>query len=125
LRAGAATADESVAKAHREHLNAHYEEPRPGDATRTLGRYLMSLEPRSSVLSAASSPDDRCKAAYFFGLQEIVRGRYEDASEWFQLVYGSCTATWSWRLVSFAGARMSEWYTFDQDLDIAAERKIW
>lgn len=125
LRAGAAAADPSVADAHRADLLDHYREAKPGDATKTIGRHLLGLEDRNAVLAALTTPDDRCKAAYFFGLQEIAGGRYEEASDWYQLVFDTCGKGWSWRLLSFAESTLNKWYTFDENLRRAATRKVW
>jgi tetratricopeptide (TPR) repeat protein len=125
MRAGAAVADEKVARAHRAALLDHYRDPKPGDASVTIGRYLSGLGSRQAVLGAASVPVDRCKAAYFFGLEEIARGRYEEGSDWYQLVYDTCGNTWAWRLVSFTWSTMNEWYAFDQNLRAASANHVW
>ena len=125
MRAGATTVDQSVAATHREDLRSHYAEANPRDLDRTLARHLLGLEPRDAVLAAITKPDQQCKAAYFLALPEIGSGHYDRASDGFQLVYGTCSATWSWRLVSLAEQILGEWYTFGQTLDVAAEKKVW
>ena len=125
LRAGAATADENVARARRPALLEHYRDAKPGDADRAIGRYLIGLDRREAVLAAAIAPVDRCKAAYFFGLQDVVAGRYEDGSDWYQLVYDTCGNDWAWRLVSFTWSTMNEWYYFDRNLRAAAAHRVW
>ncbi len=125
LRAGAARADPAIMKMRGAGLLEHFREPRPRDGTQTLARYLLGLEDRAAVLAAQSAPEDRCKAAYFFGLDDLAAGRYEEGLAWFGLVFDSCTRTWSWRLVGFARSTLMKWYSSGEDLHSLAASKTW
>ena len=125
LRTGSATADPAVAAAHGAALRERYREPKSGDPMWTLSRQLLGLEKQEAVLQSAKSNDDRCRAAYFFGLQDIVAGRYEDGSDWLQLVAANCSKPTSWELVGFALTTFESWHAFDQNLRLAAAAKVW
>jgi tetratricopeptide (TPR) repeat protein len=125
FRAGAAAVDPATSAAHRPMLLEHYRESRPGQTTWTIGRYLLGLEERQAVLASVKTEDGRCGAAYFLGLKDISSGRYEDASDWFQLVNAICSKPPSWGFVAFAHTTTSEWSKFDRDLRTAAARKVW
>ena len=74
---------------------------------------------------AAKTPVDRCKAAYFFGMQDLAGGRYESASDWYKLVYDTCRQAWGWRLSRFAWSTLNAWYVYDRNLREAAAHRVW
>jgi len=124
LRAGASLVDEPSAREHRAELAAHYADPGAPDPSRATGRYLLGMGDRASVLRSLKTPRDRCRAAYFFGLQGIAAGRYAEASEWFQVPFDAC-AGYDWRSNAFARTHLAEWYSTGQNLKEAEARRIW
>jgi hypothetical protein len=125
LRAGSSMVDEAVSRSHQAALLEHYRDAKAENADIVIGRYLAGLEYRDVVVAAAKTPVDRCKAAYFFGLQELATGRYEEASDWYQLVYDTCGNTWAWRLSQFAWRTLNEWSAYDRNLREAATHRVW
>jgi len=124
LRAGASLVDERSAREHRAELTAHYSDPGGPDPSRATGRYLLGLADRESALRSLKAPRDRCRAAYFFGLQGIAAGRYGEASEWLQVPFDACTG-YDWRSNAFARTHLAEWYSSGQNLREAEARRIW
>ena len=110
LRAGAVAADPAIAAAHRKDVAEHFRDPMPNDPTRTLARYLLGMEDREAAARAATTPVDRCKAAYFFGLGEVASGRYPQASDWYLTAFDGCTKA-AWRMSYFSRTTLRRWST--------------
>jgi hypothetical protein len=125
LRAGAAAADVPTRAARRAGLMEHFRDARPGNGTHAIGRYLMGLDDRTAMMKAATSPDDRCRAAYFLGVEQIAAGRYEDASDWFRLVSATCFWGEQWRPANLAFETRSRWAFYYGNLAAAAQKKDW
>ena len=125
LRTGAVIADPATGAAHREEVLAHFRDPMPRESSRVLARYLLRLEDRSAALAAATAPADRCNAAYFLGLDQIVAGSYSEASDWFQVPFNGCMKAGMWKPGSFSRTVLGRWLTFGQSLQEAEARKIW
>lgn len=124
LRAGAVVVDPAVAAAHRKDVLAHFREPMPPDPTRAVARSLLGLEDREAAARAATTPVDRCKAAYFFGLGEVAAGRYPEASDWYLVAFDGCTKA-TWRMSYFSRTTLRRWSTVGHNLREAEARKIW
>ena len=124
LRAGAVAVDPAVAAAHRKDVAEHFRDPMPRDPTRTLAQYLLGMDDRETAARAATTPVDRCKAAYFFGLGEVAAGRYREAAEWHLLAFDGCTKA-IWRMSYFSRTTLRRWSTDGHNLREAEARKIW
>ena len=89
------------------------------DRYRTLGRYLLGLEPDSVALRLAEGNDNACEVHYYLGLRAQFEGRYRDAADH----YGRCVATRQTQEGEYqwAFAQLQEWYGRNRTLAKLAE----
>jgi hypothetical protein len=84
LRAASAVQLGLAQSPHREALLAHYQ----GEGRtyyHEIGRYLVGLASKESLLTLAQAPERRIEIGFFLGLKAESEGRYREASTWYRL----------------------------------------
>jgi hypothetical protein len=85
LMRAAATLRAGPADPHRAAVMEHYRSA-PAHDYAVMGRYLMGVGDRTSMMALARNERRRTEVAYYTGLRAMNDGNLTEASDWFQLV---------------------------------------